>query len=416
MLKPIATVLGGNLIAQAIGLAALPVLARLFPPAAFAHYQFFQSVITLLVVPAGLRYELALLRAGDGGALRAVLWLCFAANCGLALLGTLAVGVVELIQPVWLGRVHFPLFLLPLAVLIGALANTMSFVLIRFSAFFASGNSKVIQSAAFVGLAAGIGAQTPVPSGLVIADTGGRAALAGYSLFWIRRHAPGLLVRSSLRRIRAVARRYREYPLISAPGSLVNAAGTVLTPLLVYAMFPPSISGQFALVERSLTLPLALVTSAASQVFMAEFAGHIRSGSRDALTDFRKLVLHAALLGVVPALALIFAGPTIFAIVFGAQWHLAGEFSRWLAVGYWAALAFGPINSTLVVIGRQKLQLAWEIGRLTAIAALAAAVVAFDWPALYAIIGYSALMALSSISFILMAFLALSKYVRGTSE
>jgi O-antigen/teichoic acid export membrane protein len=413
LLRSIATVLSANLIAQALGLAALPFLTRLFPAEAFAHYQFFLSFITLLGVPAGLRYELALLRAGEGGELRAVLWLCFASNCGVAFLVAIAAAAIELIQPFWLARVQFPLFLLPLALLIGSVANTMSFVLIRNRAYLASGHSKVTQSATFVGLAGGIGVAAPVSSGLAVADIGGRAALAGYSLFWIARNAPALLVPASMRRMAAVARRYREYPLISAPGTLINSAGSVMTPLVVYALFAPAISGQFALVERSLTLPLALVISAASQVFTAEFASHLRSGSTAALHDFRKLVLHATVLGFVPAVALIVAGPDIFAIVFGAEWRLAGEFSRYLAVGYWSALAFGPINATLVVMGRQKLQLVWEVVRLAGMAALAAAVAAFDWPALYAVIGYSALMTVSSISFIFMAFFALRKHVRA---
>jgi O-antigen/teichoic acid export membrane protein len=412
MLKSIATVLGGNVAAQALGLAILPLLTRLFPTEAFGHYQFFQSVTSLLIVPAGLLYELALLRAREGSELRAVLWLCLLTNIGFAALSCAAVIFIHLLDPAWLSRVPFSLFLLPLTVLIGSLAVTLSYILMRYHAFFASGVSKVAQSAVFAGAAGGIGAANPIPTGLVIADIGGRAVLAAYEFLWTLRRFPGLLIPATRRRIAAAARRYREYPMIGAPGVLINAAGSALTPILIYTWFTPAVSGQFGLVERSLTLPLALIAGSISQVFTARCAAHIRAGSEKAVHEFKSVVIHAGLLGAAPALLLIAVGPQLFGFVFGAEWRVAGEFARYLSIGYWAALAFGTIQMTLVVIGRQRLQLAWAIGRLTCMVALGCAVVAFDWSPLYAVIGYSMLMAASSISFILIAFLALKRHVR----
>ena len=76
MIRDIATVMRGTVIAQAIGFAALPILSRMFMPEAFGHYQLFISLLTLLLVFPTLRYEVALLRASGAREFRALAQLC----------------------------------------------------------------------------------------------------------------------------------------------------------------------------------------------------------------------------------------------------------------------------------------------------------------------------------------------------
>src|SRR5438132_12681156 len=114
MLKDVALVLRGTVIAQVIGFLALPLLSRLLAPEAFGNLQLFTSILTLMLVFSTLRYEIAILRARDGRRLAAVVRLCLL----LILASTLVFGAaVALVWAGWLGipQPPFPLWLLLLS-------------------------------------------------------------------------------------------------------------------------------------------------------------------------------------------------------------------------------------------------------------------------------------------------------------
>ena len=157
---------------------------------------------------------------------------------------------------------------------------------------------------------------------------------------------------------------------MSVPGTLINVVGGILTPLMIYATFDANASGQYALLERSLSLPLGLVIVSVSQVFTSQFAASFRTDRGQAIHAFNKIVKVMALAGMAPVLLLVLAGPTLFALLFGEQWRTAGELARVMAPAYWSMLVVGTVNMVVTVVGYQKTQTAWEIIRLASMVAL----------------------------------------------
>jgi O-antigen/teichoic acid export membrane protein len=367
MLRDIAIILRGSLVAQAIGFLILPILSRLFTPDAFGNFQLFQAISSVLLVFAAMRYEVALLRAENDRELRATFWLCLAVTVGI----TVAVAIVAatILGTGWPARaaaLPFSILLFPLALLAGGIAQFLSYVVTRESAFSTSAHSKMAQSGVYALVALAIGAIAPITSGLILADIAGRIALAGVLLAWCFRRRRDLLEPANRNEVLASAGKYRAFPLVTLPGTIANSLGSVLTPMMIYATYSPYISGQFGLVDRSLTIPMAMVIAAVSQVYMAGLAGAIRTPGQSALLQFRRIVRNLALAGLVPACVVIAFGPVIFVTLFGHRWELAGEFARIMAPAYLFLLVSGAVNMTLLVLGRQKLQLAWELGRLGA--------------------------------------------------
>jgi O-antigen/teichoic acid export membrane protein len=115
-------------------------------------------------------------------------------------------------------------------------------------------------------------------------------------------------------------------------------------------------------------------------------------------------VRYLALLALAPTLVLVLAGPWLFSLVFGAQWRLAGELGQIMAPAFGALLIAGPLHMVLTVMGYQKLQTAWEVGRLTAITALWLLISRFDLPLKVAVAGYSGILVLTSAAFVLLAY------------
>ncbi len=54
---------------------------------------------------------------------------------------------------------------------------------------------------------------------------------------------------------------------------------------------------------------------------------------------------------------ILFAGPTLFALVFGEAWRAAGEIVQLLVPLYLVRFVVTPVSQTLNILGRQKLHL-----------------------------------------------------------
>lgn len=416
MLRNIAIVLRGSIIAQAIGFLILPILSRLFTPEAFGTYQLFQSIFGILLVFVSMRYEIALLRAENDLELRATFWLCLAVTAITSVLvAIVAAWIIASGWPAPAAALPFSVWLFPLALLAGGLAQFLTYVVTRESAFSVSANSKMAQSGAYAVAGLLIGVVAPFTSGLIVADILGRIALAGFLLTWTFRRHRALFEPASTGQVLAMARKYRGFPLLTVPGGIVNTLGSVLTPMMIYATFSPYVSGQFGLVERSLTIPMALVITAVSQVYMAGFAEAIRTPGQSALLQFHKVVRNMVLIGLLPVLVIMAFGPVLFVTVFGQRWELAGEFARIMAPAYLFLLVSGAVNMTLLLLGRQKLQMAWEIGRLAAMAAVWAAILFFALSETTAVILHTITTIAFCLAFLAIAHLTLQRHGRSAA-
>jgi O-antigen/teichoic acid export membrane protein len=147
--------------------------------------------------------------------------------------------------------------------------------------------------------------------------------------------------------------------LISAPGAFLNAAGAAITPVMMFAHFSPSVSGQFAVVQSAVGLPVAMIVASISQVYVAHLSQHLRDRDVRAI-DFANRVTAGTALIALSALFLIPFFPGLFAWAFGESWRVAGRFAQLLAPAYGVALVYGAMNSSLLAMGRYKAQLAWD--------------------------------------------------------
>jgi O-antigen/teichoic acid export membrane protein len=148
----------------------------------------------------------------------------------------------------------------------------------------------------------------------------------------------------------------------------------MLPPILFASFFGAAAAGLYSLANRVLQLPMSLIGGAIGQVFFAEAAEANRRG------EIGQLVagLHSKLahIGMAPALLLILIGPDLFAIVFGEQWRVAGEFARWMAPWIYLVFVSSPLSTLFAVMEKQVqglvFQLVLLVSRLGAIIAGAA--------------------------------------------
>jgi O-antigen/teichoic acid export membrane protein len=371
MVRSVSIVLRGMIIAQGIAFLALPVLTRLLPVEAFGQFQVYMSIISVGLVFAALRYELALLRCRTGPELRATFQLCLLINLAVAVVGGAGYALFRVVG--WSATVSNWAFggpLLGLGLLLGGLVQTLSLLSTREEAFRTGANARIAQSGVYAGTGVGLGYAAPSPLGLIWADAAGKAVSAGLLLAWSYREGIARLQGLRARRLLWVACKHRNFALFTVPGSLLGALTIALVPIAIFTRYGAEAAGQFGLAERAILLPVNLVVVALAQVFTAKLARELREGGKAGRSLYRQMVLRCAFIGIVPTLVAFPIISPLVVFVFGGDWALAGELAEILILYNFISFVVGGIQQTLVVSGAQRQQVAWDLMRFLAVVAV----------------------------------------------
>ena len=347
--RNIAKMLGGVGLAQVINFAASLVLARLYDEADFGRLALFTSLMMLLTNLAGLRYELATVLPRRPEKALAVLALALRLNLLFGLLALLLVGLGRpwLAQYPKLASLGPLLWLVPLALFLLSAFNSFNYWYTRQKAFGWIARVQVAQTS--------VGA---------LAQLGLASVLPGVGLIW------GYLLPA----LRSVAREYREFPLVNAPHVGLDVLQNEGIVFLVVYFFTESLVGSYAFALRIVKAPLGIIGRALTPVFYQR-ASELHRENPAALRDLIRQIYGRLLLVGLPGFALLFFGaPSLFALLFGENWRLAGQIASiltpWLLLNFIAS----PVSQLPLVVGRQKTALALAgLGVLLKLGALLAA-------------------------------------------
>ena len=179
---------------------------------------------------------------------------------------------------------------------------------------------------------------------------------------------------SCLRQVRfrtmwQAAKRYRNFPLMLTSSGLMNSAGLQAMPLLLSLFYAPEMLGLYALTDRTMQIPGVLIGQAVSQVYMVRAAKLGVAAPRELRTLFNKIVTRSLLYGILPLLLFCAISPSLFALVFGHSWRMAGVYARIVAPVYYLCFVHTCTGMTLSMLERQHWQLAWDTSRMIAIGA-----------------------------------------------
>lgn len=416
MIRDIRTVMSGALVAQVLGLLVLPLLTRLFDPAAFGHFAAYQAGLLILNVCACMRYDQAILVAASARETVRIFQVCVVVAAFISFM----VFLIALLAPFagleGSSYQGLSLYWFVPATFVSGTALAGSAVLTRLGAFSVSAWSRAWQAVANASVSVATGLIAPVAGGLIAADILGKLAALPLVICRLRKSGADNLLQPAARDLVATAKRFRNFPQLSVLGGLLNNGGTFITPFLMFSLYGATAAGQYALVDRAISLPMGLILLAVSQVFSSHFARLLRESPQGALPYALTLVRNAALLGLAPGIIGVVAAPHLFSFVFGAEWAVAGQYARILALGYYSSLVMGPINTALVVMERQHWQLAWEGGRLLLLLAAWAGTIWLALSPTLALATFTFATVVANGTFVLIALDQINKHARRTAS
>ncbi len=402
--KNMLTILRGSVLGQLIVFVSLPLLSRLFPPAAFGSLQSIQAVLSLLLIVCSLRLEIAVLSCTDEE-LKTILSLCIALCCLVSLFSCAVVGILWLFFPQTLAQVGTAVLLIPFSLLFAGFGQILTYLGLRLQQFSITATAKIVQSSTYVAAASLLGSVFPSAFVLTFADLVARIALVGASMrgeFFSTFKQCAPLKQQTLLTVRP----YMHLPLVSMPSAIINVLGSSFTAVMLISLFSASEAGNYAMVERALGAPIAAIASAASQAFMAALSKQ-RLSAVDNRSLFVKIVKTHAVTAAVPTLILLFSARPLAPLLLGPAWEMAGIYAQILAPMLYVSFLTMPVNMTLVLCGKQSWQLRWDALRLAALGIMWGIISWGSYSSIFAVAAYSVITTVFYASHLLLSYKAL---------
>ena len=364
--RGVAVLAGGMALAQAVALCASPILTRLYTPTALGVLSTCISIVSVAASAAALCYDVAIPVPREDSAAANLVALALVTVSVVSLLAGIALWALGnlVVLPASLSAIRPYLWAVPLTLLLVGYGQVFQEWTVRTRAFGRLARSKLGQNSGQVLAQSAMGLLRLGPLGLLLGDMFGRfCALTTLAAPAWRQDAPKLR-HVSLQGMREVALRYRRFPLFSSAGNLLNSLGMEMPILLMASLYGAQMVGWLALGQRVLVVPLGLVVSSLSQVFVGE-AARLANTQPEQLPQLLGKMAKGMLLLALPYVSILaLLAPGLFPVVFGASWYEAGVCVRILAPMYLLHSIANPTGGTLDIVQRQDLHLLREVSRV----------------------------------------------------
>lgn len=338
------------------------ILSRLFSHEEFGLFSVFSGFVVMLAIVVAGRYEFAIGLPEKDSDAAALFTICIS-------LSTFIAGLFVVASTFWSVGAAFPKLsvLDPWWGLIGVGAvciawyNAAGYMALRSIGFDLVGKSKaVIAAVTAVGQVLAAVFVTRNPGGLIVPFLFGQAAGAIFlaAALWgkgLWQFDVGLLL--------SVAKRYSRFPKYIGSGSFLDGIAVLIPVAGIAALHSPAEAGIYALAERALRVPVTLIGSSVLQVFyqkMAAIRNDLRASRQLLLQTWQRL----AGIALLPCVAVLLFGESIFAVMFGSQWRESGHVAGIMSVSTFLYLVSYSTSNVLVVKERAKLYLGWQLMQL----------------------------------------------------
>ncbi len=351
----------GTMIAQVISILLVPVITRLYSPEYFGVAQLFLSIAALIVVVSSLSYHFAIMVSEKDEDSMNVLALSVVCILGVSTIsGAFFAGFGDMLAVL----LNAPLIanyliLLPVFVVFNSLFLILNEWFSRKVRYGILAGGIVVSTVATRAFQVGGGLALVSPLGLILGSVVGFGLADLFMLRNLKQDIP-LLKSVTVRRMRNLAVRYRNFSFYGSAGSLANSLSWELPAFMLAFFFNPTVVGYYALAVVAVRMPMTMVGTSVSQVFFqkASEEKNLTGGVQGVVREIHTRLISV---GIFPFIAFMILSEDLFTFIFGADWLIAGTYARILAPWFFAVFLISPISSLFAVLERQRAYLAFEV-------------------------------------------------------
>ena len=356
----------GALLSQGIRLALAPFITRLYGAEAFGQLGAFVALTSIITSISAMSFPLAIVLPEEDSEARYLALLSILVSIAIVSVLTILIATSgDLIIAYFdLYTIAEFVWLIPVVTFIETIRQVLLQWLIRKKEFKKTARVSAIQ-ALWLGFSKiGIGSYFPSGLTLVFMNALGSIvyvvllAFSGWqslNVRWIT--IPKRLIFANLKKL---ALKYYDFPLYRSPQIFINAISQGLPVLMLTAFYGSASAGFYSLCLTVMMIPISFISNSMGNVFYPRIAEASHKNE-----NLKMLIVKATALlfviGVLPFLVVVVYGPWLFAVVFGSEWIIAGEYARWIAILSFFQFINRPAITSIPVLKIQKELLMFEI-------------------------------------------------------
>jgi len=352
-LKSVLTLSSGVVVGQAINFLGMPVVGRVYTPAAMGDYELItaNSAIISAFVCLGMLTSLLLPKEDEEAR-----GLCKLVTASTVLLTTLVIGVL------WGCSGAFRIFHTEETSYSASLLVLWMYIVFSTvsNVCYAYVNRQKLYRVMFWNpiIAAAINVGAGIIFGLL--GWGFLGYTAAYILSFLvnilhlTTHAnPFAKVNNPEYRGFSLLKAYRRFPMYQMPANLISNLSSQLPVNIIEALYSASELGFYSMAMRILSLPCTLLATPVNRVFFQEASARYNRGENIGEFCYKILATNIKL-ATVPIVILILLGKPIFAIFLGEQWREAGFYAAILGVYQMMLFCASCLSGHFVIIKKNE--------------------------------------------------------------
>lgn len=367
-LRHIGILFSGKAAVQLIGLVSQPVLARLYTPAQFGEFAFFNSLLAILLIASSGRFEEAIVLSRRPYQAKRVFQLSQLFLGGYFVLTCLLIFLLPDSLQEWMmsqGLSPSTFYLIPFLILCSGYWQIVQNWLVRFRKYSQISSALLLQRV-LIFLATVVLGFIPFKGNGLIAGLGvGAVAIMGASLFLHREK-----IAAPFRHLRHYAAHFRQFPLFSLPSLYFFLFNQHLPVLWLNYFYNTGITGLYSMATTLIMLPLGALRMSVGQIYYERLA---QAKQQEVLPLIRQSFYSHLIILLPFSLFIFLSGESLTTFLLGDKWAETGLMAKLLApavlfqgLGSSLSVAFDTFRKQSVSLLLQVIQLVFCLSALLA--------------------------------------------------
>lgn len=355
------TLMTGATIAQAVPLAIMPILTRIYSPEDFGLFAIYLAILSVVSVAATGRYELSIMLPQEDADARILLQASVIIAFSISVILLILIILFADTLSIFLGNSDIEkwLYLIPVAIFMNGLYQALIYWTNRQKKFKDNAISRVNQSLS-QGFFQTFFSFVKQSGGLILGQTLGIFFGTLY-LSLKNRNYRYITSEISIKKLIFQLRKYSNFPKYSIGGAVCDSAAVQMPILILTKYYSSALTGMFSLTFKVLSIPSALISSALTQVLFQKIV-EINNTNPERLHGFICKVFIYLLIIFLPVIPLMwFFGENIFSFVFGEKWRVAGTYAGYLTIAVAVRFCISPLSAIMTLNNNVKKGVVWQI-------------------------------------------------------
>lgn len=359
--KNILTLLTGTIVAQAIPVAISPILTRIYSPQDFGVLALFIAITSIFGSIANARYEMAIvLPTKDEDAINvAALAVIISSILSVLLLIVVIIFGGEIALLLGESSIESWLYIVPISVFFIGLYNVFNYLNTRDNNYKTISSANIMKAVSLSIVQLVLGFFLAGASGLILGQVSS-FIFGNVNMGKKYMKDKELIKEINGNQMKEMAKKYIDFPKFSMWSILANTLSRNSVNIFLSTFYSLGTLGYYSLVQRILGLPSQIIGRSIGQVFYRQcITEKQKYGNAKKLykSTFYKLLL----ISTPSFLILYFIAEDLITFVFGADWSIAGTYTKILVPLFFIRFITLPLSMVNGAFEKQKVALFWQV-------------------------------------------------------